>query len=76
METVQRLDLSGVQCPINWVRTKLALEEMEPGQVLEVVLDRGEPIRNVPRSAKEEGHRIVEVEKMGEQYRLLIEKGQ
>lgn len=69
------LDLSGVVCPLNWTMAKLALEELEEGQVLEVVLDRGEPLRNVPRSAKAEGHRIVDVEPAGEdQYRLLIEK--
>lgn len=69
------LDLSGVICPLNWTMAKLALEELEDGQVLEVILDRGEPLRNVPRSAKAEGHRIVDVEPEGEeQYRLLIEK--
>lgn len=72
------LDLSGVLCPINFVRTKLELEEMEPGQLLEVILDDGEPMRNVPRSVKAEGHRVVQVEKIGngEKYRLVIERDQ
>lgn len=68
------LDLRGIACPMNFVRTKLALEELAAGQVLEVVLDAGEPVRNVPRSVKAEGHRILAVEKMGEAFRLLIEK--
>lgn len=71
----QRLNLRGVLCPINFVQTKLKLEEMTAGQVLEVVLDDGEPMRNVPRSVKEEGHRIIGVEKNTDStYTLLIRK--
>ena len=50
------IDLRGVLCPINFMKTKLKLEMMDSGQVLEVILDDGEPIRSVPRSVKEEGH--------------------
>lgn len=71
----QMLDLKGVACPLNFVKTKLKLEEMEINQVLEVILDDGEPIQMVPRSAKEEGHQILKVEKIGEKhYRVLIRK--
>lgn len=70
------LDLKGVLCPINFVKTKLKLEEMQDGQLLEVILDDGEPIANVPRSVKEEGHRILKVEKLESgHYRLIIKKG-
>jgi len=41
---------------MNWVRTKLALERMAPGAMLEVEVDAGEPIESVPRSAREDGH--------------------
>lgn len=68
------LDLRGVLCPINFVKTKLKLEAMDVGQVLEIVLDDGEPIQNVPKSIKEEGHKIVEVKKEGDSFRLKIEK--
>jgi len=68
------LDLRGVLCPINFVKTKLKLESLEDGQVLEVVLDSGEPIQNVPKSVKEEGHRIVEVKREDDHFRLKIEK--
>ena len=68
------LDLRGVVCPINFVKTKLKLEEMETGQVLEVVIDAGEPMANVPRSIKEEGHKIIKVDKVDDYFRLLIEK--
>ncbi len=68
------LDLRNVLCPINFVKTKLALEEMEKGQVLEIIIDDGEPIQNVPKSIKEEGHKIVEVKKEDNHFRLKIEK--
>ncbi len=69
-----QIDLRGVLCPINFVKTKLKLEMMDSGQVLEVILDDGEPIRSVPRSLKEEGHKIIKVENMEGAYRLLVKK--
>ena len=68
------LDLRGVICPLNFVKTKLKLEEMNIGEILEVFIDAGEPIANVPRSIKEEGHKIIKVEKIDGYFRLLIEK--
>lgn len=68
------MDLRGTVCPMNFVRTKLALEELEDGQLLEIVIDDGEPIRNVPRSVKDEGHRILKVEDWGDAFRLVIQK--
>ena len=56
---MNRLDLKGVPCPMNWVRTRLALEELAPGDSLVVELDDGEPIRSVPRSAREDGHQVA-----------------
>ena len=53
------LDLTGVLCPLNWVRTRLALEEMTAGDELAVRLDPGEPIESVPRSAREDGHEVT-----------------
>ena len=52
------IDLTGVVCPLNWVRTRLALEELTTGDVLAVRLDPGEAIESVPRSAREEGHGV------------------
>jgi|SRR5579863_844588 len=69
------LDLKGVACPYNFVRTKLKLEEMETGEVLAVYLDEGEPIKNVPKSVQNEGHKILEVAKISEEhYKVVIEK--
>lgn len=68
------LDLEGVACPNNFVKTKLKLEDMEQGQILEIILDDGEPIKNVPRAVKEEGHEILKVEKIDDKWKLLIKK--
>lgn len=57
-----QLDLRGTPCPINFVRTKLCLEKMAPGELLEVWLDRGEPIEQVPDSLVMEGYTIEEIE--------------
>lgn len=71
---MRKIDLTGVECPMNFVRTKLALEEMEAGEVLEVLLDAGEPMHNVPKSVIAEGHRVIVVEPDGDQYVIQIEK--
>ncbi|MFB8793212.1 MAG: sulfurtransferase TusA family protein [Microcoleus sp.] len=57
-----QLDLRGTPCPINFVRTKLRLEQMPPGAVLEVWLDAGEPIEQVPDSLKMEGYQILQTQ--------------
>lgn len=69
------LDLRGVLCPINFVKAKLKIESLETGQVLELFLDSGEPIQNVPKSIKEEGHKILEVKKEEGHFRLMVKKG-
>jgi len=45
-------------CPLNWVKAKLALEELDPGDELTLLLDPGEPIESMPRSAREDGHEV------------------
>jgi TusA-related sulfurtransferase len=57
--TTTELDLTGVACPLNWVKTKLALESMTPGESIAVRLDAGEPLDSVPRSAREDGHEVT-----------------
>lgn len=68
------LDLRGIVCPINFVRAKLKLEEMNKGEILELIIDAGEPMANVPRSIKEEGHKVIKVRKFDNCFSLLIEK--
>jgi len=62
----QELDLKGEVCPYTFVKTKLALEMMEPGQVLRVIVDHLPAVENVPRSVKNEGHEVLGVEQVNE----------
>ena len=68
------LDLRGVICPYNFVKTKLKLETMEQGQVLAVLLDDGDPIKNVPRSVENEGHTVLAQDRVGSAYRVRIRR--
>jgi tRNA 2-thiouridine synthesizing protein A len=68
------LDLRGVICPYNFVKTKLKLEAMEEGQVLSVILDAGDPIRNVPQSVSNEGHTVLSQEPIDQHYRVIIRR--
>jgi len=73
----QRLDITDEVCPGTFVMTKLKLEEMETGEILEVLLKGKVPLRNVPRSVKCDGHKILDLERLENGiYRLIIEKGQ
>lgn len=70
-------DLRGVACPMNYVKTKLKLEMMDAGEQLEVWLDAGEPIKNVPMSLKNDGHKVLiqeALEPEAAHYRILVEK--
>ena len=66
----------GVGCPMNMVYTKVELAKLQPGQVLEVILDDGPPINNVPGSVQKEGHTILEKNRLDDgAWRLLVKKG-
>jgi tRNA 2-thiouridine synthesizing protein A len=52
------LDVTGLTCPMTWVRTKLELERIAPGEALEVRCAEGEALENVPRSAAAAGHDV------------------
>ncbi len=70
-----RIDITDVTCPITFVKTKVALEELDEGQVLQVHLNGGEPAENVPRSIKEEGHEILQFDDNGDgTFELFIKK--
>ena len=71
---VTTLDLRGVMCPINYVKTKLKLEMMEPGEVLEVWLDAGEPIKNVPQSLRNDGQNVISEVPAESYYKVTVEK--
>ena len=67
-------DFRGVMCPMNFVKTKIALTPMQSGQILEILLDDGAPIENVPGSVKGEGHTILSTEKIENYWKVLIRK--
>lgn len=69
-----QIDITKEICPMTYVKTKLKLETMSSGQVLEVILRKGEPLTNVPKSLMAEGHKILDVRQDGEFYKLLIER--
>ncbi len=70
------IDITDLVCPITFVKTKITLEEMETGQILKVRLNDGEPVQNVPRSLKDEGHKVLDISKNDDgTYTLFVEKG-
>jgi tRNA 2-thiouridine synthesizing protein A len=70
----QHVDLTGEVCPMTFVKAKLHLEELSAGEVLEIILKGGEQMQNVPRSIKDEGHRIESVRQEGDRYHLFVRK--
>lgn len=71
-EPAFELDLRGVACPMNFVHAKLRLEEIDIGQVLEILLDNGEPVRNVPASFAEQGQEVLSVADEHGHYRVSV----
>lgn len=76
MEAVTRtLNITGMVCPMTWMQIRMALAKLADGDMLEVVLDDGEPVKNLARSAKEDGHTIVSLRREDRSWRALIRKG-
>lgn len=69
-----QLDLRGTPCPLSFVRTKLRLEKMPPGSLLEVWLDPGEPIEQVPDSLTMEGYGIEQIEDRSSFFALSVRR--
>lgn len=70
-----KVDITDVVCPVTFVKTKVALEELDKGQILQVHLNGGEPVQNVPRSVKDEGHKILKLVDNGDgTYELYVRK--
>ena len=55
------VDITDVVCPVTFIKAKVALEELDDGDVLSIHMNEGEPVQNVPRSIKEEGHQILKL---------------
>jgi sulfite reductase (ferredoxin) len=60
------IDLRGIACPLNFVKAKLEIEKLSIGEILEVLLDSGEPSRNTPASLSEQGQEVLEVKNVGD----------
>ena len=72
-----QIDIRQEICPISFIKTKLRLEDLEPGEKLEILVRDGESFKNVTRSLKDEGHRILCISRLDdESYRLIVEKGE
>ena len=56
------VDITDVVCPVTFVKATVALEELDEGQILSIRMNDGEPVQNVPRSIKEEGHQILKLD--------------
>ena len=57
----EEVDITDKVCPLTFVKAKVTLDELEDGQVLGIRMNDGEPVQNVPRSIKEEGHQILKL---------------
>ena len=72
--TTSILDLKGTPCPLNYVKAKVALESLEVGDSLGILLDEGEPIENVPKSLENDGHQIIKIQRKDGFYRVVVRK--
>ncbi len=68
---MQTIDLRGVSCPTNFVKAKLALEDLDVGATARILLDDGEPVKNVPRSLKADGHKLLGLSQADEGHYVL-----
>ncbi len=75
LKTDRELDLKGEVCPFTFVKSKLILEQMEPGETLKVILDYKPSVENVPKSMREEGQEVIEVKEVGENlWEVIVRK--
>ena len=69
------IDITDVNCPITFVKAKIALEELDDGDILSIKLNDGEPVQNVPKSIKEEGHKVLCLTDNGDgTFELIVQK--
>ena len=74
MKTV-KLNIVNEHCPMTFVKTKIELSKLDKGDVLEVLLLEGEPLNNVPKSAREQGYNVLDVYHIDEKiHKVIIQK--
>jgi sulfite reductase (ferredoxin) len=69
-----RLDLVGVPCPLSWAKAKVALADLDRGDLLELTLDDPRGARDLPRAAEAEGHHVVSEETRASRFVIVLEK--
>ena len=71
----ERVDITDVVCPMTFVKAKVAMDELDIGQVLAVTMNDGEPVQNVPRSFKDEGQQVLQlIDNENGTYDLIVKK--
>jgi tRNA 2-thiouridine synthesizing protein A len=71
----ESIDVTDAVCPMTFVKAKVALEDLKDGEILSIRLNDGEPVQNVPRSVKGEGHKILKLVDNGDgTYNLIVKK--
>ena len=68
------LDITKYQCPMTFVKVKVEMAKLNPGDRLEVLLTGGQPLKNVPRSSEEQGFKVIEIKPAGKFHKVIIEK--
>ena len=70
-----QVDITDKVCPLTFVKAKVAIDELDDGEVIAIRMNDGEPVQNVPRSIKEEGHQILKlVNNEDGTYNLIVKK--
>ncbi|MFC1855492.1 sulfurtransferase TusA family protein [Thermodesulfobacteriota bacterium] len=73
----KQIDITKDVCPFTFVKAKIALDSLESGAILEITLNKGEAMQNVPRSVKDEGHQILKLKEVEEGiFTLIVKKKQ
>jgi TusA-related sulfurtransferase len=68
----QRIDISAETCPMTFVLVRLALDQMKPGEILEITLRGAEPRRNIPITAQEQGHEVLSISDQSNEDAILL----
>jgi TusA-related sulfurtransferase len=73
--TTVKLDITAEHCPMTFVKTKIQLSKLQSGDILEVLLMEGEPLQNIPKSAREQGFKVLDISHVeGQVHKVIIEK--
>ncbi len=68
----RKIDIRGLVCPYTFVKSKIAIEDMEVGEVLEILLDYEEASRSIPKSMEDHGHKVLKVEKINDKEWIIL----